>query len=108
MSTPPTANDAQLELDRIYGKLQEFASVGLDDDLLSDWINAEVKDLPRLARADHVMIVLNAIKKWKVEKLVSDNKAADLQRMGPGSRPSHPRSLRGQQVYLYDTPFADP
>ena len=29
MSTPPTADDAQLELDRIYSKLQEFETADL-------------------------------------------------------------------------------
>ena len=81
MSTPPTADDAQCELDRIHVKLQEFSEVGLDDDLLSDWIDAEVKELPRFVRANHVKVVLTAIKGWKEKSLVSETKAAYLQRM---------------------------
>jgi len=90
MSTPPTADDAQCELDRIHVKLQEFSEVGLDDDLLSDWIDAEVKELPRFVRANHVKVVLTAIKGWKEKSLVSETKAADLR--GPGERA---RGLQG-------------
>lgn len=90
MSTPPTADDAQCELDRIHVKLQEFSEVGLDDDLLSDWIDAEVKELPRFVRANHVKVVLTAIKGWKEKSLVSETKAADLQRMVFNARPREP------------------